>query len=153
MVDQAKVSSNGKVHEPRVREHVAGFAHDLAALAELQMKLLAVDLQEGKRHATVGFPWLAAAAVVALGSMPVLLLAAASALTELGLAQSIAQVIVGFVAISIAAGMALIGVRHIRKATTTFQRSQRELNETISWIKDSLKPLSARTHQADECMN
>ena len=151
MVDQAKMNGNGngRVHEPRMREHAAGFAHDLAALAELQMKLFAVDLRDGKQHAAKGAPWLIGAVVVGLSAVPVLLLGAASALVDLGLPQSAAQLIVAVVALAAAGGAAALGVKHLRQASTTFQRSRRELNETVSWVKDSLKPLNARTHQPE----
>jgi len=150
MVDQAKMNGNGRVHEPRVREHVAGFAHDLAALAELQMKLFAVDLRDGKQHAAMGAPWLMGALVLGLAAVPVILLGAASALVDLGLLpQSAAQLIVGVVALAAAGGAAMLGIKHFRQASTTFQRSRREFNETLSWVKDTLKPLNARTHQPE----
>jgi hypothetical protein len=140
MVDQETVGPKTKGAR-RLGRNLTGFAHDVATLAELQLRLLSVDFRDAVRQAGPGAVVAATAMVVALGALPIALAAIGFVLMELaGWSASLSFGVVAVVSLGGAAGLGYAGWRKLSRATTTLQRSQVELIETVKWIKESLKP-------------
>ena len=80
MVDQVQINpTNGRTELPprAVARNTAEFLHDVATLAELQGKLALVDLREGVAKLLFPVGLLGAGAAVALGCVPIALMAIA----------------------------------------------------------------------------
>lgn len=145
MVDQATMNDR---REPptRVRESLSDLAHDAVTLAELQVQLLSVDLRDARRGAGPALSQLIAGTVLALGSVPILLLAAAHVLVAtLQWPPMGAYALVGAVAALLAAVLVGVGWRQAMRAAATVQRSRSEFMETLRWFKQSLRPSTAGT--------
>lgn len=139
MVDQTTM--NGRGRAARLGRNVSDYAHDVVTLAELQLRLLAVDLRDGSRAAGPAGALIVAGFLAALGSIPLLFVAFALALAEFaGWPYS-----VGF-AVSAAAGMvaggaaAYFGWKKLLAAGKNLGRSKAEFVQTLKWIKESLRP-------------
>src|SRR5215207_5546796 len=65
-----------------VKRGVAGVLHDVTTLAELQLKLLAVDAKESAGRGVMPVALIGAAAVFALSALPLLLIALAQLLRD-----------------------------------------------------------------------
>ncbi|MBX3443939.1 MAG: phage holin family protein [Planctomyces sp.] len=125
----------------RFGRNLSGFAHDVATLAELQFRLLAVDLRDAKKAAGLAVMLMAAGLVLAFGMIPILLAALAYVLVDFaGWPLSAAFGVVALGAVVLAAGMAFVGWKRLTRGTATLNRSRRELKETFHWIKESLRP-------------
>jgi len=123
-----------------LRENLSGLAHDALTLAELQMQLLSVDLRDGRRDAGSGFMQLLIGSVLALGCIPILMLAAAHALIEfLHWPAPAAYAAIGITSAVGSAVLLRLGWGGIVRALATVQRSRAEFGETLRWLKDSLK--------------
>lgn len=140
MADQATIDRPPR-RPTRIRTNLAGLAHDALTLIELQVQLLGVDLRDAGRGARTAFVQVIVGVVLALGCVPVLLLALAQLLIETAnWPGSAAYAVMGLGAALLAAGLLWWGWRTTRQAVTTVQRSRTELTETIQWLKDSLRP-------------
>jgi len=118
---------------------VSGFkriARDIAALAELQLQLLAID---GKVAATRGFIAVAAAAVaavIALSSFTVFLIAAGVAIYEFAsLPLSGGLLISGIVGLIVAVLLTLMAWRAFKQAFGAMEETRSELANNIRWAK------------------
>jgi hypothetical protein len=124
-----------------MRENLSGLAHDALTLAELQVRLLSVDLHDARRGAGESVASLAAGAMLGLGAVPLLLFAAAQGLIEqLEWSPAGAHAAVGVVAAAVAGVLLRLGWTRLIRALATLQRSRAELCETLRWLKDSLRP-------------
>ncbi|MHB8903466.1 MAG: phage holin family protein [Thermoguttaceae bacterium] len=122
-------------------------------LAELQAELLKVDARDGLKALVVPVLMLAIALAMAMGSIPVLLLALAEMLQGLGLSEGLSLLLAAVVGMAVAAGTAWFGWKAIRKAATAFERSKVELRNNVTWFRDALKHPSSdnrvdTSHQA-----
>lgn len=135
------VTGNGAAHPAtRMRHGLAEFAHDLISLGELQAQLFVLDLRELLRRVLIPVSAAAAGAILFLGSVPVLLAAAAywlAAASDLTLAASLALIagcaIIVSLVILVAAWIAL------RSSLNAIDRSREELIRNVRWIKTALK--------------
>lgn len=142
MVDQATVKAehNGRGKPAGVGRSVSGLAHDVIELAELQAQLLALDLRDSGSRAAPPVALLVSAVLLALGSMPVLLLGIGWLLVrQAGWTEGAAFLSVGGGAVLLAAATAWIGSRRLQSAITILTRSTQELSENIQWLKQTLK--------------
>jgi hypothetical protein len=138
-------------HSPRqeIRHGVRHLARDVVTLLELQSQLLKVDFRNWLRKSLVpGIIVLAAAALVALASLPVLLFSLAYFLaesTELGLATSL--LIAGGGGVLVAVVVALLGWLTIRRGSGAFERFRAELTQNVAWFKQVLgSPIETAEH-------
>ena len=134
-------SRRGKKPSPSegVRQGVSGLLHDAITLAELQCKLLGLDLSETASRAMFPVICLSVGGVLALSTLPLLLVALAQGLRDgfhwpAGLA-TLAAVGVGLLVAGIAAA---IGYVKLRTAFAPLNRSRDELTHNIGWLKESL---------------
>jgi uncharacterized membrane protein YqjE len=146
MVDQETVNPASGRSAARFGRNITGFAHDLATLAELQLRLFSVDLRDATRAAAPSAAILGIALIVGLGATPIILAAVAMALVEVaGWSYTAAFAAVAVCSVLVAAGLGYAGWRKLGTALRTLQRARDELVETVRWIKDSLKPSSSRS--------
>jgi len=150
MVDQADVKpTDGQRELPpqTVARSGAEFLHDLTVLAELQGKLLLVDIRQGLWKLLMPFGVLLAGTSLALGSVPIALAALAATLSEttkLTLAQSLGiSLLVGAV---FSAALTLAGWMALRSNFRFLNRSYAEWRRNLQWAKDTLKRLGQASH-------
>lgn len=152
MVDQATVNvgHNGRGKPVGVGRSVSGLAHDVIALAELQVQLLAVDLRDSRARAVLPVALLVSGVLLALGAMPVLLLGIGWLLVrQAGWTEGAAFLTVGGGAILLAAAIAWIGSRKLQSAIEVLARSCGELSENVQWLKQTLNRPPGHRTQAD----
>lgn len=115
-------------------------AHDLMTLGELQLELLKSDVRESMHRIVPASVMMIAGAVLAVGTVPVILISLGHAIalwSGLTLAASFAiSAVLGLI---VAAVVAYAGYRSISRALTTFERSKRELIRNVQWLKETLK--------------
>jgi hypothetical protein len=119
--------------------NIADFGNDIATLAELQSKLTLLDAKEAAARATVPVIALAVGLVVALGSVPVLLIGLADLIaSNTRLSAGTAQLIVGAVGFALALGVGFFGLKGSIASLDSFRRSKEELSRNLSWIRTVL---------------
>ncbi len=126
--------------EPRpLGSNITALARDLARMADLQMQLLSLDVQQFWAGARSGVFALCLAGIAVLGALPVLLLAFAGLLQRmLNLTPEIAGLIVGSVFVVGGTGTLWFSLRKIGKAARCLKRSQEELSENLTWVREAL---------------
>jgi protein-S-isoprenylcysteine O-methyltransferase Ste14 len=149
MADQTTL--NWRERPTRIRKNLAGLAHDALTLAELQVQLLSLDLRDARQGAGTALSQVLVGAVLALGAIPVLLLAAAHLLVESAeWPPSVAYATVGVLAALVALVLVRLGWRRTARSLATVQRSRTELMETLRWLKESLRPSAASNGECGE---
>ncbi|MDB5353141.1 MAG: hypothetical protein JWN86_4388 [Planctomycetota bacterium] len=149
MVDQATVNSSANrgasvpANAPLtagVFGNLAELGSDIANLAELQVKLTAVDLQTSLRRAVVPATMLATGLVVLLAALPIALIGASELLADvLVLAhRGWAYVIVAGIALVLTIVLALISLPRLRRSFDNLVNSKEELERNVAWIKTVL---------------
>jgi hypothetical protein len=151
MVDQAQVTPKScrtdtavnrttELPPRAVARNTAEFLHDLTTLAELQGKLLVVDLREGISNLVTSVVLLCAGAAIALGTIPIALAALAITLDEFtNLTPAACFGIALLVGVVLAALLAVPAIYAIRKGVWMFDRSQTEWRRNVQWAKDAMK--------------
>jgi len=119
--------------------NIAEFGHDVATLAELQAKLAVYDARECVSRATIPLIVVAAASILAVGSVPVILIGLADGIARwAGLSAGTCQLIVGLVALALAGGAAAIAFKASLRSLESFRRTNEELTRNLSWIRTVL---------------
>jgi hypothetical protein len=123
-----------------IRHGVRQVAHDVIMLAELQADLLRVEVRDlTTRVAIPAVTMLAGAAIVALTSLPVLLLCVAYALHEFAdWSLTAALGAAGGGGAVIAAILGILAFQRIKKLGNAFGRSRAELTRNVQWLKEVL---------------
>jgi len=136
--------SNGSELPPQaVARSSAEFLHDLFTLGELQAKLVMLDTKEGVSRLTVWVVVMIAGGILALASLPVLLVTLALALYELaGLSLTLSFGIAVVLGLGASAGLIFAALGSLRKGSNILERSASEWRANIRWAKDTLKRLS-----------
>jgi len=151
MADQTSLSetrSNGAAEN--MVGGIAGFANDASTLAELQFKLLKLDLKNSVQKATVPVVLTVLGIVILLGAVPVLLAGVALLLaSSLAISFGLALVLVAIVTMIVAGALAALAGLRLPLAFDSFRRSTEELSRNISWIRTVLvhsgRPAPKRT--------
>jgi hypothetical protein len=155
MVGQAQITAAEKSEShdrelpPRaVARSTAEFLHDVATLAELQGKLVLIDVREGTAKLLLEIMMIAMGAIVALGCVPIALATLALVIagtTTLSLALSFAIALAtGLVLACILAIPACLAVKaNIR----IFDRSLAEWRRNRQWAKETLRRLANSSPQ------
>jgi hypothetical protein len=148
MADQATLNGNAnggakvKVNSPLVEGvlgNMAEFSSDLISLAELQARLAAADLKEATGRVVLPVGLLAGGALLALVSLPVILLGAGYLLSEYtSLSVGWSILLTAVVALLLGAALAVLGLRGLGGSFSSFDRSKEELARNLSWIKTVL---------------
>lgn len=139
--------TNGSTVEPRkVVNGLGEIGHDVIELVELQVELVKADCVQSMRRTTIYGIVAIIGTTLALAAFPVLLFALAHMLThslEWPLFASL--LVAGFLGLFLGAGLAIIALYGLRKATAIFHRSKSELVENIRAIKKLLKSASSHS--------
>jgi len=142
MVHQAEVNTNGKAKpaEPNVGASFSSLAHDAIELAELQAKLLKLDVQAAARNGGMSIALLVVGACLLLGCVPVALISLAEVfVAQWGWTRAGALGAAAAIGLALSAGTGAAAWYRVRTALVSLQRSRDELNRNIAWIKTNLK--------------
>jgi hypothetical protein len=123
-----------------MRDRASHFAKDAIELAELQAKLLQVELSDWLRGTLVPAAVLGAvAAGLCITSLPLLLMALAYCLHEFGgLPMSASALIAGGAALVVAAACLFAAWRLFHKQRGAFTRFKIEFVKNVRWLKQML---------------
>ncbi len=144
---------NGKTRRGVVSS-VADVASDVTNLAELQFRLLAVDVAESKRHLVIPVSLVVLGLFFALSAGPIVLLVIAAGLYEFAnLSMTTALGIVAGLAVIMSATLLLIGTRGLGRAVKFFERSLAELKQNVEWLKQLKNRNRSRSSVANEAEN
>lgn len=142
MVHQAEVNSNGKAKpaEPNVAASFSGLAHDAIELAELQARLLKLDVQSAARNGGMSIALAVIGICLLLGCVPVALVALGEVfVAQWGWSRAAAFGTAAAIGLALSAGAAAAAWIRVRTALASLQRSRDELNRNIAWIKSNLR--------------
>lgn len=118
-----------------VARNVNELRQDLLMLLQLQWELLGADVQQCARGLRLTAILLAVAAALALGAVPVLLLAIAAGFVAWGVPMALALALAAILGVAAAGGTAWFAWRHLRAATGVLDRSRSELRRNIETFK------------------
>jgi len=140
MADQASVNSgraNGSGEG--VVGSIAGFGNDVATLAELQAKLIALDLKESAAKATLPLSMAVVGLVVLVSAVPVVIvgvgLLVAQAFT---ISNALALLLTAVTFMVVAVLLVVFALRELRRVIEIFRRSREELTRNVSWLRTVL---------------
>ncbi len=120
---------------------VAGFTSDVVNLAELHVRLAAVNGAEALQKAKAPTAVIVLSVMVVAGAVPVVLLGAAWLLASaLSIAQGWAMVVVAVAAAAVAAPAALVAIARLRRCFESFRSSRDELHRNLTWLHAVLDP-------------
>ncbi|AGA25401.1 phage holin family protein [Singulisphaera acidiphila] len=140
MDDQTKVkngSTNGSAEN--MVGSIAGFGNDVATLAELQLKLAALDFKETAGRALIPLALVVVGLVVILGSVPVAIGGVSLLIAQvLGISLGWALLLTAITILGLAALVVVIAGRKLGASLEGFQRSRDELIRNVSWIRTVL---------------
>jgi hypothetical protein len=148
MVDQTKVNGWPRRAEapPRAIARSTGeLIEDLLTLAELQLRLLVLDVRQGLLRLAIATGAVVAGAVLLLGCVPIAIAATALCLVEttpLTLAQAFGVSLLG--GVLLAGGLAATGIVYVRRRLDILKRSRAEWRENAQWFRSALRRLSRR---------
>lgn len=148
MVDEAPVKTNGngsaKETPPQaVARTSLEFARDLITLAELQVRLATLDVQNGLSRVAIWGGLLVGGICLMLACLPLCLAVIALFLAEtFELSLSAAFAISVFSALVIAAGVIGVAVLRLRGCLDIFDRTWAEWRQNVKWAKETLRRLT-----------
>jgi formate hydrogenlyase subunit 3/multisubunit Na+/H+ antiporter MnhD subunit len=133
---------NGSTQSPPsgVAKGMGELAHDIVSLVELQLELFRVDCRNGLRRILIPVALLLFAGIVALGTVPIVLIFFAEFLTQAaGLSRAAAFSIAALSGFIVALAIGVAGWSYMRGVVHVFERSREELTNNMIWIKHALK--------------
>ena len=148
MVDQAQVNGAAKVEAaPRaVARNTGELLQDLVTLAELQARLLVLDVRDGAQRLLWPVGLLLVGTAIAVACLPVAFITVALALvetTKLTLAQAFGvSLLSGMVLTTLIAGL---GWALFRRRPDLLERSRAEWQQNVKWTKHALRRLGKIT--------
>jgi uncharacterized membrane protein YqjE len=115
-------------------------AHDIVALADLQLQLFRADGREMARQAAPKLVMAAVGVVIAASSLPLLMVGLAYALVELAefpiWAAMLSSAVIGII---IGAVTVIVGIKRLQPLSGIWQRSTGELRENVEFLKETLR--------------
>jgi hypothetical protein len=135
MIDSSNHSRN--MFPPQAVAHnVNELKHDVVTLIRLQFELFTADVREAGRRLRAPGLLLVCAGVLALGTVPVVLLGLAAGLELLGLPPALALGSVGLGGLTIAVVVAIYAWQRFRVAAAVLERSREELRSNVESLKE-----------------
>jgi uncharacterized membrane protein YqjE len=151
MVDQATMNASPTTDgfpAARLGRGMAALAHDATAIAELQVKLAALDLKESSRFLRQGAILAAISGALLLASLPLGMFGLAALLTWLtGWELWISQLVTAGVGLAVCGLLFWLCWRTVRQVSGTLERSRHELARNVAWLKGALRPHEGVTRQ------
>jgi len=149
MVDQTQVTATDETEHTRrelppraVARSTAELLHDMATLAELQGKLVLIDVREGTAKLLVEVTMIAIGAAIGLGCVPIALATLAltiAANTTLALPVSFAIALA--TGLVLACILAIPACLAVKANIHVFDRSLAEWRRNRQWFKETLRRL------------
>jgi len=140
MDDQTKVkngSTNGSAEN--MVGSIADFGNDVATLAELQLKLAALDFKETAARALIPLALVVVGLVVMLSSVPVAIGGVSLLIAQVTrLSLGWALLLTAIVTLGLATLVVVVAGRKLGASLEGFRRSKEELARNISWIRTVL---------------
>ncbi len=119
---------------------VAGFGENLLTLAELQARLTAIEIRQNLDSARNGGALLVAGAILAITSLPVVMVGVAELLvSELGMKRGYALLSAGTTAIVIAAACIVVARGWLRNKPFGFPLASEEFARNMNWLRTILR--------------
>lgn len=123
----------------RVGKNAKYFFADLLELAELQVSLLRIDLNQARMQAIPGIVILCGAIALCVGALPVVLAGLAYALSIATGTPVVWWLIgVGFTVVTCSIIAMMMAMKKLNSSVLAFNNSQSELKQTILWIKEMM---------------
>ena len=144
MID-ARFQQETKKSPPRAVAHsIADLAHDATVLCELQTKLFKAELDTAGQKVVAPIVMFAVAGILALASVPLLLVCFAYVLVEIAeLSHWLSFLAAAGLGIVLAAVIGGIGYLLLKKIGWPFPQSQAELKRNMEWFRGSMRPQAA----------
>ncbi len=120
--------------QPSVGELVRRASENVSTLVRAEIELAKTELSTTVKRAGVGGGMLAAAGVILLFSVPFLFVVIAEVLVAIGLPRWLSYLIVWVLFLIIAAVLALIGRRQLKKMSKP-ERTLKTAKDTASWAR------------------
>lgn len=120
--------------QPSVGELVRRASENVSTLVRAEIELAKTELSTTVKRAGVGGGMLAAAGVILLFSVPFLFVVIAEVLVAIGLPRWLSYLIVWVVFLLIAAVLALLGRRQLKKMSKP-ERTLKTAKDTASWAR------------------
>lgn len=120
--------------QPSVGELVRRASENVSTLVRAEIELAKTELSSTVKRAGVGGGMLAAAGVILLFSVPFLFVVIAEVLVAIGLPRWLSYLIVWVLFLIIAAVLALIGRRQLKKVSKP-ERTLKTAKDTASWAR------------------
>jgi uncharacterized membrane protein YqjE len=136
------MNGNGRhrTQMPDVAGSVSGLTHDVIELAELQARLLSLDLKRSSQKTRTCLILAVIGVCLLLASIPVALLALAELLVEqLDWSRSAALGVATLAGLLLSAIFAGVAYSIVRSGLVSLDRSRDEFNRNVAWIKSTLK--------------
>jgi hypothetical protein len=119
--------------------NVGQFAEHILTLGELQARLALIEVKQNLEAARTGIWMLSAGAIVALGSLPVLLESVAELLVSgMGIQHAYALLWVCVPTITIACACIAVAVGLLRRAVVGLPTSTDEFHRNLNWVRTVL---------------
>jgi hypothetical protein len=136
-------------HAEGVLTNLGELGGDFATLAELQLKLTAVDGKEAIGRATLPTVGLVIAAAVLIATVPVLLIGLAFVMASaLAISQGASLLIIGAIVGALAGVLGWFALVAFLKSFESFRRSGEELTRNINWIRTVLAQSTRATQRS-----
>ena len=120
--------------QPSVGELVRRASENVSTLVRAEIELAKTELSTTVKRAGIGGGMLAAAGVILLFSVPFLFVVIAEVLVAIGLPRWLSYLIVWVLFLVIAAVLALIGRRQLKKMSKP-ERTLKTAKDTASWAR------------------
>jgi hypothetical protein len=123
-----------------VAKDMGELTHDIVSLAELQFELFSNDCRKGLKGLLIPVALLLVAGIVAIGTVPMVLILMAELLTQVaGLSRAAAFSIAALSGFSVAVALGVVGWSYTRGVGRVFKRSREEWTRNMTWMKHALK--------------
>lgn len=131
---------NGRPESPirRAARNMADVWRDGLTLAELQTRLFAIELSSAARRSRSAGAIAVGGGVLAVASLPILLVALASVLMDAGLSPAASFGITGAGGLVLAIILLAVGWRGLSCNLRDFPRSSVELKRNFDWLKETM---------------
>jgi hypothetical protein len=129
-------------------QNMAGIAHDVITIAELQAQLFAVDLRALRKGVLRGLINWAIAGALLLAALPTALFGAGLWLADVAHLSTAAGLLwVAFGAALLVIGLFLAGWRQLERQRVGFERSKKELRANLAAMRQMLSSYAGRASE------
>lgn len=125
----------------RLGRGMAALAHDATSIAELQARLVALDLKDSSKPLRKAVILAVLGGALLIACLPVGMLGVAALLVEVANWEPwVAYLVTGGAGLVIGLVLLWLCWVTVRKTAATFKRSREELSKNVEWFKHALRP-------------